>query len=246
MGCRVSVKCYTNLVSLPKSYESFFAEAASRNFWFSLPWFRLLANTTLAEDETVRIYVAENGTTPPSPSTPVAAIVMKSRNPVTGIRGGAPLSSHTNFYSMEFLPIVSEACKSPVDALDQIFQFVKNERPKWGAISFSAMPSDDDLFDCVKTAMRKNGLFVTSHIDFGNYFERFQGVHYADYVKRLPSGIRRLDRKFDDDEKITFKIINSIDIKKLEYYIEQYQSVYKYSWKTEEKFDKFIPELLRL
>ena len=59
----------------------------------------------------------------------------------------------------------------------------------------------------------------------------------------MPSGIRRLDRKFEETSNLRFELTAGPD--GLHKAIEDYETVYSRSWKVPEKYPAFIPALIR-
>ena len=69
------------------------------------------------------------------------------------------------------------------------------------------------------------------------------GFDCGAYRMRLPSGVRRFDRKFEEAENICFEL--TTDGVNPDRAIRDYEAVYAASWKSEEAYPKFTSGLIR-
>lgn len=118
------------------------------------------------------------------------------------------------------------------------------EQLGWDVLSFSALDRNADLFQTMIDALGTAGLVPRPYFQFGNYYETIRDTSYDEYVRRLPSGIRRLDRKFRQANDLRFVLTTNGE--DLESAIDDYEKVYSVCWKDPENNPTFIPNFVRV
>ncbi|MEZ5571758.1 MAG: GNAT family N-acetyltransferase [Halioglobus sp.] len=197
-------------------------------------WLRNLAGTALDSTETAVILIARM-----APDDFIALpLKLNSRN-----RSASSLST---FYSSNYSPVVHTP--RPAILLHALFQHLAR-REKMATITISPMDSASPIFAQLKDALNRsdwNG--VHSFFCFGNWIHDLGGDSYQNYLaarsSRLRNTVARRTRKFVGSEHGKLALITGGN--NLEQAIEQFISIYNQSWKRQEPFPEFIPQLLRL
>ena len=97
-------------------------------------------------------------------------------------------------------------------------------------------------------ALRGVGMAVKPFFDSGTWYEVTSGLSFADYLAKRPSMLRNTWRRklarMERAGQSQFSFYDSTE--DLERGINDYQEVYANSWKPDENFPLFIPELMRM
>lgn len=211
-----------------------FVDYETENLQFGAAWLTNLASHALDEHETAVIFVArltENDFV-------ACPLKLNSRN-------GQAYSLST-FYTSAYSPIVHS--DSPETLFTALFQHLRKIE-KLAAITLSPMDMEISVFDLVYHSLAQAGWRGRhTFFCFGNWIHELNGVSYQSYLASRPSilknTIARKTRKFLDKDKGYLEIVQDID--SLESAIDQYIAVYNSSWKKEEPYPDFIPQLMRL
>jgi CelD/BcsL family acetyltransferase involved in cellulose biosynthesis len=107
-------------------------------------------------------------------------------------------------------------------------------------------PADEEVA-VLAGALRKRGLAVQPFFDSGTWYEATAGLSFADYLTNRPAPLRNTwRRKAAKLERLGPSEFSYYDSTEgVEKAITHYQEVYRNSWKPDEKFPLFIPELIR-
>ncbi len=211
-----------------------FADYETKNPQYGERW---LANLTLhALDDTDRavIYVARRS------ADDFIACPLK----VDTQRNSA--SSLSTFYTSAYSPVVCS--DSPGDLFQALFQYLAGQEGI-SALTLSPMNAADPLFAMVRDSLELAG-WKGRHdfFCFGNWIHDTGDESYQDYLASRPSKLRntiaRKTKKFLAEGKGQLELVTGGDA--LEDAIADYVTVYNHSWKHEEPYPNFVPELLRL
>lgn len=233
------LQVYQDIADLPSSYFDLFERAGRQNFYFSLPWFRNLTRTTMDEGDELRIYGVE--TDAPEPK---ALAILIARHPArTGkILGLRALAGFTNFYSMEFAPVIDPVAENVEEVTRVLIQGLAAEKPRWEMVKLQAMDPATPIFSVLENQFREAGLLVQNRFDFVNWYERTAGVSYEQYVKSLSGKMRNLlkrrTRKLERSNEVRYLLIT--DRTGLDDALADYQTIYEKSWKEAEPYPVFV------
>lgn len=253
-----------NLPALLPSQQSFFN---------TLPWFRLLAETIVAPDQQLRIYVAGGGTNEVNSGQPGMLLPML-RQRTGGLFTPRRLQSLANYYSPLFAPIVAAFALDQPDAnadapgRSQSFSpgygpprnpphspsfatlaaALAAELPRWDAIDLHPLAISDPAYAQVEAAFQAAGMAVQRYRCFTNWYLNVRGRTFDTYRSQLPSQLRNtLSRKLNKlGIRLTMEIVVDDCDGKLDAHIAAYNTIYGASWKQAEAFPHFIRDLIRL
>ncbi len=227
------ISAYESLDDLPQGCEPIFEEAGKSSFFLTLGWFRNLASQALAQDYSVRIYVASEG-------GHVCGILPMKHEAQRGPFRSRKLEALSNYYSSLFMP---------VGLKDEDLQAVACEivKERWDSVDLHPMPKGEPIFDETCAAMRKAGMSVQPYYCFGNWYLEVNGRSYHDYSNTLPSRLRNtLKRKGKQFAAMTSRMEIISGINGVDGAIAAYEKVYGSSWKVHEPHPGFMPGLIRL
>jgi Acetyltransferase (GNAT) domain len=223
---------------LPPAYAKLFADAEAQSYYFGLDWLRLLAKYGLDSNERIFVHALEN-----AEGTPVLAL------PVRVSRANSSERQHeslANYYTSLFSPIYSQFDDIARQAFSTL-PAVLRQASDFDSINLRSMAHDSEEFKTLFKAFGASGWIAQEYFCFGNWYLEVNGRSFAEYCESLPSvarnTIKRKSKKFEA-AKGTLEIVTSCE--NLEKYIDDYTKIYNSSWKTEEPFPHFVPELIRL
>lgn len=229
---------YDSLDALPSAYDDLFAAASQTSLYLGKGWFETFARTTLAAGEQMRLCSAEA-----ADGRPLALLVTR-----TARSGNANvLSSMTNFYTMEFAPLLRDGAAPPSEALQALASGLFNDRPRWSVLTLNALDRDSDMFRCLVKALGTAGFVVHPYFQFGNWYVNTAGMGFEEYFRARPSVLRNTyRRRYNSVEKsgrAKYSLVTGTV--GLEEGIAAYARIYASSWKDPEKYPDFIPEMMR-
>lgn len=228
-----------DFLALPTGIAGLFEQAANVSFFSSAPWYDLMARFGLETGQQVRLYV--DGEVNPR-------LALVSHGTVReDVKGTRVLRSLTNAYSCEHrITLGTKTDFAP--ALQELARCLAAESPAWHRIMLAGFDPADPEVGALAWALRKAGMAVRPFFDSGTWFEMTAGVSFADYVASRPSILlntwRRKAARLERSGQARFSYYDSTA--DIESGIADYQSVYRNSWKPEENFPLFMPELIRL
>lgn len=241
----LSVNTYPSFNDLPHGYKHLFEEAASRSFYYSLPWFKNLAENILGDDDKIRIYGVE--TTNPA-RTPVAALAMWHKSPLKKTFQTSRLSGLSNYYSSLFGPVLDASWSDISETLQELARAIGSDNPLWDVIDLHPLDVDSPLFQRLAQSLQSTGMIVEPYFCFGNWYLPVNGRSYREYVTTLPSVVKntiaRKSRKLEKIGRIRIEIATNVhDLRNA---TEAYNRVYKASWKAQEPHPFFMPRLIQI
>lgn len=230
--------------ALPKSYVDLFHNAASTDFFSSLPWFRHFVDTVLSPDDSVRIY----GVAPGSANEGVT-LVLPMRQDMPGPRkiGPRKLVALGNYYTSLFNPVTTAQGGRAQDELNLLAHAIAAERPQWDIVDLHPLHAEGQLFDGILAAFRNAGMMAASYFCFGNWYLEVNNRSYREYHDALPSQlrntIRRKSERLTKAGRLRVEIVTNDD--RLAGATSAFEQIYEASWKTPEPYPRFIPGLIR-
>jgi hypothetical protein len=211
-----------------------FSAYEAKDLQFGEIWLRNLASHALDEQDIAVVFTARL-----SPNNFVACpLKLNSR---TG-------SAHalSTFYTSTYSPVVCS--NEPEKLFTALFQHLARIE-KLAAIALSPMDIDSPHFGLVHTALARAGWQgIHNFFCSGNWIHDLGGASYQAYLAGRPSQVgntvSRRTRQFLDANRGQLRIVQGGEF--LEEAIAQFIAVYNSSWKREEPYPEFIPQLLRL
>jgi len=228
-----------DFLALSPGVAALFEQAGNESFFSSAAWYDLVVKFGLEAAHQVRLYVD-------SDICPQVALVTQGAGK-EDTTGGGILHSLTNAYSCEHRIILAPSVdRGP--ALQQLAECLAGESPAWHRIMLAGFDPFEPAVAAFATALRNVGMAVKPFFDSGTWYEATAGLSFSDYLADRPAILRNTWRrkaaKLQRSDQAQFRYYDSIE--DVESGIADYQSVYKSSWKPEEYFPLFIPELIRM
>ena len=238
------IRTYKDLDSLPDTYATAFEQGEAHSFYLTIPWYQCLARTVLDPSEEARIYVAEHET---ESTIPVGLMATRC----TGAGGkrfaARRLSGLSNFYSMEYAPVVRPTVVPYTGIVDSIIAEICREEPPWDILDFDPVHRDSPSFSALVGALCKARMFVYTYYRFGMRYEVTAGKTSAAYMQERPSFLlntyRRKLKKLKKEHEFRFELTTGEP--GLERAMADYERIYSSSWKAPENYPEFIPTLMR-
>lgn len=228
-----------NFLALPPAAARLFEGAARDSFFSSAAWYDLMARFGVEEGQCARLYLDSDVHCQFGLVSQAAAEEGKSDRRVLG--------SLTNAYSCEHRVILAPSADRAL-ALERVAECLASESPAWHRIMLAGLDPADPSVPGLATALRHAGMVVKPFFDSGTWYEATAGLSFADYLASRPSILRNTwRRKAARLERLgvpQFSYYDSAD--EIEKGIAEYEEVYRNSWKPDENFPLFIPELIRV
>jgi hypothetical protein len=233
----VRVEVVEDFGSLTREFRDRAGYPNVSNFFLSLQWFENLYETSMSQGEVPRIYIASD-----EAGRPLGVFY--------GMRGarGRVLSSMTNFYSMEFAPVVLLDGETRMDVVDAIADYVCRERPVWSQIDIRLLRSTDPATERFVERLRAAGYFVGTFFQYENWYVGVEGVAFDEYFSRRPSRLRntvtRKSKQANKQHVVEMRCVKS-DCADLASAVDAYERIYASSWKNNEAYPDFMRGLAR-
>jgi hypothetical protein len=220
----------------PAGLAQIFARCSQQSF-FGLPqWYDLLGHFGVPAGSEIRVYTDER------PDSLIAIPLI-----VYGGKQRECLASLANFYSVEH-----DVIAAPDADLDRglatILSEINAERPRWCCLRFSEFDPREASYHALVSRLRHAGLFVECTPGAATWYERTDGLAFADYLAARSSQLQNTWQRKKKAVTATHSLSTAffVDSFGIESAIADYQKVYAASWKPPEPFPDFIPCLIRL
>lgn len=236
----MAVHIKTTLLGLPEPYVRELTAAGEQNFFLGLRWFQNFERTALEKDSTLRLYAVED-----NQGEPRIMLVMRTPASAMGsifrgrLHGSKTLSGFTNFQSCEYGPVISTRADIHSD-LRHLATALASEKPAWQVIEINSLDPTNPFFPAAVQAFRAAGFAVCVRQHFGNWFERFTGLSYAEHMKRTDSSTKkqfqnygRKGRKLEKDGKVEYALYT--DESQIDRALKDFQLIVDASWRTPER-----------
>lgn len=215
-------------------------EGIGKDSFFSLTsWYDLMAKHGIAPGRQVRLYVDRD-------EFCRGALVSETSAPAERATE-RELRSLTNAYSCEH-PILIAPGNDADGVCDILAAGLMGDRPAWERVTLSGLDPSDRNFRPLAQALRRAGLAVRPFFDSGTWYEQTSGLSFQQYLAERPSVLRNTWRrkaaKVGASGQMRIAYYDNAD--DIEQAIEDYDSIYRESWKPEEGFPRFMPALIRL
>ena len=244
------VRVCTSFDELPQAWDTLMDMACKQNFFFGREWFTNFVQTTLYDGIKPRIYGVEDSNGRPrmvlamqAPSAQAGSIIRSN------IKRQGSLSSLSNFQSCEYGPALPKD-DDPAEAIYELAQYLHAEDPAWTFIEINSLDRDSTFFRSAITALQRSGFVVGTRFHFGNMYDQFDKLNYAEYLKQRDGRARkafknysRKGRKLERKGKVEYRLF--VDDADIDTAIADYDAIHKASWKQSEQGQDFVPGVLR-
>lgn len=231
--------------ALPASYVPVFEEASKESFFLSSHWFKNFSENANDQEHSIRIYGVEEGR---SNATPVGALLMRHKQRSEGPFSPLIMEGLANYYSSYFGPaLVSHRCR-----LDEVCRAFASalwaDRSLWDVLTLQPLDNTSAVFSSLVRELRATGMIVQTFFCFGNWYLEVAGRNYREYFETLPSvlkkTVQRKGSKLEKSADARIEILTGLD--GLEKALDDYETIYRASWKIPEPYPQFIRGLARM
>jgi hypothetical protein len=221
---------YSQWNQLPESANILFAEREQESLFYSRIWFENLTSHALAEDQSILLAcVVENES--------FLAILPMMRH------ADSSLSSLSNNFSSLYSLLISNN-----DQQDIILACLANGLFQMPAlpILFEPIDTNDGNIIRLRQLMESYGFQSHSYFRFYNWIHPLNGQSFNEYMAKRPANLRNTIRR----KKAKLKREHDYDIRLhknagIDQALADYNAIYKTSWKTNEYFSDFTPNLVK-
>lgn len=222
------------LGSMDDALHRAFSEHEAKNPQYGRDWLHNLTLNALDEGDEAVLYIARLN------ADEFVACAIKIAP------GRKHATSLSTFYTSAYSPVVCS--DNPNRLFIALFQHLACEE-RFATLTLAPMDMRSPHFPLQQDALEQAG-WKGCHefFCFGNWIHDTAGADYEAYLasrpSKLRSTIRRKTKKFLAQDAGCLELITGGN--KLEDAIARYTSVYNSSWKNEEPYRDFVPQLLRL
>ena len=221
--------CFTEWGQLPDSADALFAEAEKDSVFFSRPWLEELVSNTLEKGHSLAL----------------ACVVERDR-----VLALLPLINRDNRGNFQSLGHLYTSLYSVLLAEDGQADVLKclvlglNRLPVY-SLRLDPAAENDRKLSGLQQALESAGFVCHRHFRFYNWLHRLHGQSFEDYMAARPSRVRntiaRKQRKREREHGFTIRLFTDENLRKG---LEDYQAVYKQSWKANELYESLIEDLV--
>ena len=181
----MKVSVHNSFDDLPESAVQL-CRRVTRHRWFeSLDWYVCLYSTTLEGTVKPRLYVVRDAA-----GEAVVCFFCCTRN-----TQDRELSSLSNYYTMEFGPIVREGANVR-EAVHHLVEFISAERPRWHTVRLDYLKESNSATAILVEGLGTAGYSVRRHHQFENWYHDCTGTGFDQYFAARPSRLRNtIERK---------------------------------------------------
>jgi len=224
---------------LPGDVQRFIANFAGDELCLNRDWFDLLIRCSPAARQKPRLYVVraedEDG---------IDCLMFAMGND-DGLRP-RKLSSLTNFYTMSYAPLIRRDLADRRSCLHALASFIVSEEPAWDLIELHGLIEENQTTTELLRALRQAAMIVGTFAEFENWFYPSEGISAEQYFATRPPPVRAIARKMRQAQKkhaLSFQLYSSTH--DIETGLADYERVYANSWKGQEAYPEFVPQLIR-
>ena len=247
------VRVYGSFEELPADYRRLFEDLGGVSFSLSLPWYRAFAATALQQNAALRLYGVESGDAEVSAhgllvaQTPAArrGAILRGRH-----IGRRTLSGLTGYQTYLFAPLLRDDDPRYDAILDSLAGHLRQERPRWEMLEFSAMEAEARSYEAFATALARAGYAVRRYPHFLSMIQTTRGQTYQAYLaargaseRKQIKNYERKERKLRERDAFRSEIFTSEA--GLDEAIEHYKAVLDASWKEPDQHPDFLPACIR-
>ena len=222
--------CYTEWEQLPDSADALFARAERDSIFFSRPWLQESVSNALEEGHALAL----------------ACVVERDR--VLALLPLIDRDNRGNFQSLGHLYTSLYTVLLAEDGQAEVLKCLVlglNQLPVYSLRLDPAAENDSKLHG-LQQALESSGFTCHRHFRFYNWIHRLHGQSFEDYMAARPSRVRhtiaRKQRKLEREHGFTIRLFTD---EHLHQGLEDYQAVYKKSWKANELYESLIEDLVR-
>lgn len=222
--------CYNQWSQLPESASKLFEEHEQRSLFLSKCWLENITSYSLpSENRLLLVCVIEN--------KEILAVLPMMQCPQGGLNA---LSSHfTTLFSL--LISNSTQRKSILNCLAKGL----SQLP-YHPIQFEPIDPNDINMKALEKSLHEYNLQGFPYFKFYNWTHQTNKQTFEEYIDSRPAylrnTIRRKQRKLEREQKHEIKLYKNINIKQA---LTDYHKVYTSSWKANEYFSDFTPNLVK-
>lgn len=218
---------------LPQSLLDAFTRQERHNLQFGMDWLANLAEHALDPGDEAVLYTATDNA-----GECVCLPVREGRDHCVHALG--------NFYTSLYAPL--ETTTATEALYTALFRHLGRQRRRV-ALTLSPLAADAPHFQTLTRALYAAGWRgLHSYPCFGNWYHSLDGADWQTYFASLSSRVRntvtRRTRNFLRDGRGELAVVIAGD--ELEDAIAAFTDIYNNSWKRQEPYPRFMPELLRL
>lgn len=231
------VTVHTSLDSLPDDARRLCESVAPKRWFDSLDWFQCLHATALGDSVLPRIYEVSDDM-----GATVACLFCCTRG-----AGSRELASLSNYYTMEFGPVVRPGADARA-VCTALASCIGAERPRWNSLRLDYLKESNAASATLVDSLRQAGFEVMRHHQYENWYLDCPGTTFNEYFAARPSRLRntveRKGRKLYKSHQVEY-VLYRHPSDNIERGVNDYVAVYNSSWKQPEPHPDFMPELAR-
>jgi len=159
-----------------------------------------------------------------------------------GIRLSA-LTAASNYYTAAFGPIVRPG--TDARCLESLAAATLTSAQHVNVVDLNPVADDSAFLTCCLRMFGSHGWFTQVYPRFGNWIEPVAGRSFKEFLKDRPGNLRstlsRKSKRLGARAGARYRIVT--DEEQVEHALNQYEAVYRTSWKSDEPYKGFIRQV---
>jgi Acetyltransferase (GNAT) domain len=217
-------------LNLPEDVARLFSKTARSSFFNTQGWYNLVSRFGTRSGWRPQVIADDNLNAAFVLQLPVSAKLRE-------------LASCINAYSCEHAIIAD----GDAEIVSKLGTEIARSNPQRFRIQLAGLDPSEDAFAAAQEGLQKAGFATRPFFCWGNWFENVEGKTFDEYVDGRPSILastwKRKLNALQKKNQAVFEICDSQD--DLQLFSAAYDRVHAQSWKEQEPFPRFIPELIR-
>lgn len=232
----MKVSVYAGFDKLPSVVTDRFSYPSQNNYFLSLDWFQVHYETVLSSKMTPLIYVVYSDMGCPE------ALFCAGIDSDSGEFVG-----QTSFYTVEYGLSVIEK-KFLIEAAKALIIFLSKEEPKKALLEIRVMRTAHIGEMQLLKILASKGWGIERYFQYENWYLPCHEVSFEEYYQsrssRLRNTIKRKENKLKKAHEVRVELITDAG-DALNQAVLDYVKVYNHSWKNEEPYPDYTPEMMK-
>ncbi|MBD3671615.1 MAG: GNAT family N-acetyltransferase [Gammaproteobacteria bacterium] len=220
--------CYTDWEALPASANRLFEEAEKESAFFSRQWFESLINTSLSDDQELKLVCVEDG----QDCLAILPLVAQSATTWVSLR---------HRYTPHFSLLLADRDRE--QTLACLARGLRDLAVK--GILLEPVADDDEKLVWLEQALSREGFVCDRLFRHYNWIYTVQGRDYSEYLAQRPTRLRntlqRKRRKLAREHEYKIRLFSGEQVLPK---MQDYYRVYRDSWKADEQYRELVDDMI--
>lgn len=238
----MKVTVFPSFGALPENAVRLLEETERHSFYYGRSWLKNYCDHIPTSNDQIRFYVVTDVNS--DDVLAVAPLVVTQNGAATRPKA---LEGLSNYYSSLFGIPTKEMSSGSAAPFAALFTTIAAERPRWSSINLRPLDNESTNYGACITALKNSGFIVQPYFCFGNWILDVAGRSFDEYFQSLSSQVRntvqRKEKQLFKKPGVELRIVT--EPADVDAAMDQYEVVYRSSWKEPEPYPGFMRGLVR-